>query len=182
MITSDGHVALAIELRLKNKIGSIGKPIPGGKFTLRDNKGKIIKQINTKGELVYEGKNVCLGYAKNINDLNLSNVNKGILYTGDLAYKDKDGFYFIIGRKNRYAKIFGIRVNLAELEELFLKKGIDVVLKESKENKIEVYNNNMNKINKIIENIAKLTRININVFQAKKLLKKHLTMNFKYKV
>ena len=166
----------------EKKIGSIGKPIPGGKFSLRDNKKKVIKKINTKGELVYEGKNVCLGYAKNINDLNLPNTNKGILYTGDLAYKDKDGFYFIIGRKNRYAKIFGIRVNLAELEALFLKKGVDVMLKEGKENKIEVYNNNMNKISQIIENIAKLTRINTNVFQAKKLLKKHLTMNFKYKV
>jgi len=166
----------------KKKIGSIGKPIPGGKFTLRDIRGKIIKRNFTKGELVYQGKNVCLGYANNVNDLSLPDINKEILYTGDIAYRDKEGFYFIIGRKNRYAKIFGIRVNLAELETLFLKKGIDVVLKEGKENKIEVYNNNMGKIKKIIKNIGKLTRINVNVFQTKKFLKKHLTMNFKYKV
>jgi len=166
----------------KKKIGSIGKPIPGGKFTLRDNKGKVIKKNFTKGELVYQGKNVCLGYANNVNDLSLPNINKEILYTGDIAYRDKEGFYYIIGRKNRYAKIFGIRVNLAELETLFLKMGIDVVLKEGKENKIEVYNNNMRKIKQIIKDIGKLTRININVFQTKKLLKKHLTINFKYKV
>ena len=166
----------------KKKLGSIGKPIPGGKFTLKDSKGITIKKNNKKGELVYEGKNVCLGYAKNINDLNLPDMNNGILYTGDLAYKDKEGFYFIVGRKNRYTKIFGIRADLAELEVLFLKKGFDVVLKEGKENKIEVYNNNSDKIKKTIENIAQITGINPNVFQAKKLLKKHLTRNFKYKV
>ena len=166
----------------RKKLGSIGKPIPGGKFTLKDSKGKTIKKDNKKGELVYEGKNVCLGYAKNTKDLNLPDMNNGILYTGDLAYKDKEGFYFIVGRKNRYTKIFGIRADLAELESLFLKKGFDVVLKEGKENKIEVYNNNSAKIKKTIENIAQITGINLNVFQAKKLLKKHLTRNFKYKV
>ena len=67
----------------KKKIGSIGKPIPGGKFTLKDSRGKTLKKINKKGELVYEGKNVCLGYSKNINDLNLPDMNNGILYTGD---------------------------------------------------------------------------------------------------
>ena len=56
---------------------------------------------------------------------------------------------------------------MAELETLFLKKGFDVVLKEGKENKIEVYNNN-DKIKKIIKNIAQLTGISRNVFQAKK--------------
>ena len=164
------------------KIGSIGKPIPGGKFIIKDARGKTIDKINKKGELVYVGRNVCLGYAKNINDLNLPDTNNGILFTGDLAYKDKDGFYFILGRKNRYTKIYGIRVDLAELEALFLKKGFDVVLKEGKENKIEVYNNNVDKIKKAIQNIAKLTAINTNVFQPKKILKKHLTRNFKYKV
>ena len=166
---------------MHKKIGSIGKPIPEVNF-LKDYNGLIINKINKIGELVYKGKNVCLGYAKNYKDLNLSDLNKGTLFTGDTAYRDRDGFYFIIGRKNRYTKIFGIRINLAELETLFLKKGIDVVLKEGGENKIEVYNNNPIKINKIIENVAKLTGINSNVFQSKKLLKKHLTMNLKYKV
>ena len=161
---------------------SIGKPIGQGRFELRDNKNKIINKNNVSGNLYYKGKNVCLGYAKNVNDLNLPDTNNGILYTGDLAYKDKEGFYFIVGRKNRYTKVYGIRVDMSELEGLFLKKGFDVVLKEGKENKIAVYNNNSEKIKKTIEIIAHLTGINVNVFQSKKLLKKHLTRNFKYKV
>ena len=56
-----------------------------------DKKSK--KQIS-KGELIYKGKNVCLGYANNVEDLSLGDTNNGVLKTGDIAYKDKDDFYF----------------------------------------------------------------------------------------
>ena len=49
---------------LSKKIGSIGMPIPGGKFYLINDGSKIIDKPNVEGELVYEGENVCLGYAK----------------------------------------------------------------------------------------------------------------------
>ena len=40
------------------------------------------------------------------------------LETGDMAKFDEDGFYFIVGRKKRFLKIFGNRVNLDETEQL----------------------------------------------------------------
>lgn len=131
----------------KRKIGSIGIPIPGGKFWLQDDQGKIIKNANIKGELLYSGENVCLGYAKNIKDLSKGDVNKGILKTGDIAYRDEDGFYFLVGRKDRYVKIHGNRVNLAELENNILSYGktsicklinkkITIFLKTEKDEKI----------------------------------------------
>ena len=46
------------------KIGSIGKPIEGGKFFIKDIDGKIITKPNIEGELVYKGRNVCMGYAE----------------------------------------------------------------------------------------------------------------------
>ena len=100
---------------VEKKIGSIGKPIPGGSFHLIDNKGK---KINKKGELVYQGKNVSMGYAEKLKDLSLPDLNKGTLNTGDIAHVDSEGFYYIEGRKNRYVKIYGIRVNLSELETI----------------------------------------------------------------
>ena len=42
--------------------------------------------------------------------------------TGDLAYKDDDDFYYIIGRRNRFAKISGIRVSLNDIEFSRIKK------------------------------------------------------------
>ncbi len=164
------------------KIGSIGKPIPGGSFYLIDKKEKKFKKKFKKGELVYQGKNVCMGYAESLRDLSLPDLNKGLLKTGDIAYKDNNGFYFIVGRKNRYTKIYGIRVDLSELESILSKKGIDAIMKEGDENKIDVYSKNSLKIKEGIKYISKVTSLNANIFITKILSKKNLTNNFKYKL
>ena len=135
-----------------------------------------------KGELVYQGKNVCMGYAQKLSDLSLPDINRGLLKTGDIAYKDESGFYYIVGRKNRYTKIYGIRVDLSELEQILLKKGIDVIMKEGTENKINIYFKDPLKIKIGIKYISKMTSINLNVFVSKTLSKKYLTNNFKYKI
>jgi long-subunit acyl-CoA synthetase (AMP-forming) len=92
---------------LKEKMGSIGKPILNGHF-------EIDKETN---ELLYEGPNVYGGYAKSIEDLSEFN-DSNLLKTGDIAYQDEDGFYFIKGRIKRFLKLFGKRVNLDDLEDL----------------------------------------------------------------
>ncbi len=163
-------------------IGSIGKAIPGGSFFLINNKGQKIKKSFRKGELVYRGKNVFMGYAKNIKDLSISDINKGILKTGDIAYIDKKGFYYIVGRKNRYCKIYGVRVDLSELEKILLEQGVDTTMKEEGENKIIVYTNNKIKTKKKIKQLSALTSINLNVFIIKTFEKKNLTNNLKYKI
>ena len=163
----------------KKKIGSIGKSIPGGKFYLIDKNGNKNKK---KGELVYQGKNVCMGYAENLNDLSLPDLNKGTLKTGDIAQIDDDGFYYVEGRNNRYVKVYGNRVNLSELETILLKKGIDAIMKEGEENKINVYFKNSIQIKEGIKYISKITSINQNVFINKILSRKNLTNNFKYKI
>lgn len=100
------------------KCGSMGIAIPGGKFTLIDVEGRPIKEAEKVGELVYEGPNVTLGYAECGEDLELGDERRGILYTGDMAQIDEDGYYYIVGRKKRFLKIYGNRVNLDEIERL----------------------------------------------------------------
>lgn len=101
-----------------DKKGSMGIPIPGGKFSLIDANGKTIDTPFTTGELVYEGKNVTLGYAEKGEDLILGDERNGRLETGDMAQYDADGFYYIVGRKKRFLKIYGNRVNLDEVDRL----------------------------------------------------------------
>ena len=100
------------------KKGSMGIAIPGGSFKLIDEKGQQITTSHTTGELVYEGANVTLGYATTLSDLSKGDERNGILYTGDMAQFDEDGYYYIVGRKKRFLKIYGNRVNLDEVDRL----------------------------------------------------------------
>lgn len=99
-----------------SKIGSIGQAIPKGKLEIVDEKGEKIESSNCSGELVYSGPNIMMGYAEKLLDLKLGNVQGTILFTGDVGYFDEDGFYYIIGRKKRFIKLFGKRVSLDEVE------------------------------------------------------------------
>ncbi len=100
------------------KKGSMGIPIPGGCFKLIDANGEEIKEPNTTGELIYEGANVTLGYAEQGEDLVKGDERHGVLQTGDMAQFDKDHYYYIVGRKKRFLKLYGNRVNLDEVERL----------------------------------------------------------------
>lgn len=100
------------------KKGSMGVAIPGGKFCLIDEKGNEIAEPHHTGELVYEGDNVTLGYAERLSDLALGDERFGVLQTGDMAEFDEEGFFYIVGRKKRFLKIYGNRVNLDEMDRL----------------------------------------------------------------
>ena len=109
------------------KYGSMGMPIPGGRFVLIDAAGNEIQEAEKVGELIYEGDNVTLGYAQCAEDLCRGDERGGRLETGDMAKHDADGFYYIVGRKKRFLKIFGNRVNLDEIDQLIKKNfgGVD---------------------------------------------------------
>lgn len=100
------------------KYGSMGIAIPGGKLWLKDINGNEIDCPGVTGELVYEGANVTLGYAECPDDLKRGDERHGILETGDMAEKDNEGYFYITGRKKRFLKIYGNRVNLDEIERM----------------------------------------------------------------
>lgn len=104
--------------RALDKCGSMGIPVPGGRFWLEDGTGGEIRQPDEVGELVYEGSNVAMGYAQQPGDLAKGDEWGGVLHTGDMASRDAEGFYSIVGRKKRFLKLFGNRVNLDETERM----------------------------------------------------------------
>ena len=97
--------------RLADKLGSIGVAIPGGEITLRAMDG-----VEKGGELIFRGSNVMLGYAESAADLMLGDECQGVLATGDLAWQDGDGYFYISGRLKRFAKLYGRRLNLSDVE------------------------------------------------------------------
>ena len=98
------------------KICSIGIAEPGGKLSLIEDDGRETFEGEGTGEMVYRGENVTLGYATCPEDLMKGDENHGVMHTGDLARRDADGCYYIVGRLKRFLKIFGLRIGLDEIE------------------------------------------------------------------
>jgi acyl-CoA synthetase (AMP-forming)/AMP-acid ligase II len=140
------------------KVDSIGIAIPGGRFRIEDDDGKSV-EIDESGELIYQGDNVTLGYAEDRFDLSRGDDNLGELYTGDMAKCDADGFYYIVGRKKRFLKLFGNRINLDEVENILKKEGVDCVC-SGKDDLLKIYITNEEYKEKIILHLIKYTNIN----------------------
>ncbi|MSA70576.1 AMP-binding protein [Holdemania massiliensis] len=147
------------------KKGSMGIPIPGGKFHLIDVNGEIINKAYTTGELVYQGKNVTLGYALSGDDLIKADERNGILQTGDMAQFDDDGYYYIVGRKKRFLKIYGNRINLDEIERMIKGKfGIECA-SSGIDDHLYIFVTDTNFIEKVKRFVSEKTRLNSMAFK-----------------
>lgn len=149
-----------------SKLGSMGIAIPGGEFSLVDETGNPVKENETIGELVYKGRNVSMGYAECADDLCKGDENKGVLVTGDLAKRDPDGFYYIVGRKKRFIKIYGNRVNLDETERL-IKNIIPDCACGGIDDHLTIYMTNNERKAEVIDYISGITGIHPQAFSVK---------------
>ncbi|MFG2333210.1 AMP-binding protein [Streptomyces sp. NPDC048604] len=101
--------------------GAIGIPVPGGSFTLEPLPDE--ETAAGVGELVYAGPNVMLGYAHTADDLALGRT-VDVLRTGDLARRTDDGLYEIVGRRSRFLKILGLRIDPQQVEAMLDRHGV----------------------------------------------------------
>ena len=102
------------------KPSSVGIVIPGGSVSLIDEAGNPVAGAHMRGELVYRGPNVAMGYAQRGEDLQLGDEWNGVLRTGDIAEFDEDGYFSITGRLKRYIKMAGHRVSLDEIDSMIM--------------------------------------------------------------
>lgn len=94
---------------------AIGVAIPGGTLSLINAAGQEIPGNDVEGELCYHGPNVMMGYAESATDL-AEGSHVGKLLTGDIASRNALGLYKIVGRRSRFIKPLGIRINLDDIE------------------------------------------------------------------
>lgn len=98
--------------RVLEKRGSVGIALSGIRAEI------LPAKEGGAGELVFYGSSVSMGYAEDINDLIKGDENRGILYTGDLAYMDEEQYIYLNGRKRRFVKMLGNRISMDELENI----------------------------------------------------------------
>lgn len=103
-----GRMCVLAPEHFVTKPESVGKPVEGGKIHCDDD-----------GNIVFQGPNVMRGYAECRDDLTDFDALQGKLATGDFGYLDGDGFLYVAGRTARIAKLFGSRIDLAEIESFF---------------------------------------------------------------
>ena len=104
--------------RLSDKLGSVGRGIPGVKLDVVDVHGYSVKPGEI-GEIIAKGDNVMLGYYKD-EEATKEVLKDEWLHTGDLAKIDEDGFIYHAARKKEIIKVGGRRVSPKEIEEVIV--------------------------------------------------------------
>lgn len=96
------------------KAGSIGFPTFHSEARLVDERGSNV-QHDEIGELLLKGGHVCSGYWRNA-EATRAAMSDGWFYTGDLARRDEDGYYYIVGRAKDIIISGGENIYPAEVE------------------------------------------------------------------
>jgi long-chain acyl-CoA synthetase len=116
---SEGSPAVTFnQPAIGRKPGSVGTPVWGVNVKLVDIDGNEVP-LGEKGELLYRGHNVMKGYYKKPEETKKA-LKNGWLYSGDIAVKDADGFYFIVDRTKDMIVRGGYKVYPREIEELLI--------------------------------------------------------------
>lgn len=119
--------------KFMDKLGSIGKAMPNSEIILLNDDNKLC-QIGEVGQIVFRGPTVAKGYLKNENKTSqvykcnpINTVySEKVVYSGDYAYMDEDGYLFYVGRKDKQLKKNGFRFNINNLENQIY--SLDLVL------------------------------------------------------
>jgi acyl-CoA synthetase (AMP-forming)/AMP-acid ligase II len=102
--------------RLEEKLGSVGVPIPDVALEIRSEAGEVLEP-GIVGEIYARGPNIMQGYWKDP-QTTAEVLHNGWLKTGDLAYRDQDGFVYIQGRASDMIKSGAHRINPKDIEEV----------------------------------------------------------------
>ena len=117
--TETGGPCLGTLATMTSKPGRVGKPLPGAELDIVDREGQPIEEPNKGGILVIKRPfphffRTVYGdpdrYAENWNTI------PGVYLTGDVALRDADGYYMVVGRADDVLNVAGHRIGSAEVE------------------------------------------------------------------
>jgi long-chain acyl-CoA synthetase len=110
------------ERLVRDKLGSIGVPIPDVEITIRDDEGCELGPFEI-GNICAQGPNIMMGYWQDPEETSRVLKPWGLV-TGDFGHKDEEGFVFLTGRKKEMLKIGGERVSPNEIEDAIIASGM----------------------------------------------------------
>ncbi len=112
---TESSPVVSIENKNSNKIGSVGRILPGVKVAIKE------QDKNGIGEIIVKGENITKGYFENVEETK-NTIIDGWLHTGDLGKIDEEGYLFICGRnKDLIILENGKKIFPSEIENLLNK-------------------------------------------------------------
>ena len=108
--------------RLLAKLDSIGRPIPGVTVRVLDQSGAELPD-GEQGELVAAGANIMQGYWRDA-AATARVLDRHGYHTGDLGYRDAEGYLYVTGRKDDLLKVGGHRIDPQEVEDALMATGL----------------------------------------------------------
>jgi acetyl-CoA synthetase len=116
-------VSLAVYPGVEPKPGSMGKPSPGYDIDLLNENGQSC-EVGEKGEIVVRtDKRIPVGMFQGYYrdpELTKRAWHDGVYHTGDVAWRDEDGYYWFVGRTDDVIKSSGYRIGPFEVESALI--------------------------------------------------------------
>ena len=103
----------------KRKIGSVGLPIWGVQVKVINDKFIEVPSY-VVGQIIFKGHNVMKGYFNNEEETKKA-IKNGWMHSGDLGYKDDQGYLFVVDRMNDMIIRGGVNIYPREIEEVIIK-------------------------------------------------------------
>lgn len=103
----------------RHKPGSVGTPIENVEMRVVDEQGNELPD-GTPGEIVIRGPNVMKGYFRNP-EATAQTLRNGWLHSGDIGYRDPDGYYYLVDRVKDMINVSGFKVFPREVEEILFR-------------------------------------------------------------
>jgi len=99
--------------------GSVGTPIENVEMKIVDEQGRQVSD-GALGEILIKGPNVMKGYFGN-RQATAETIRDGWLHSGDIGYRDADGYYFLVDRVKDMINVSGFKVFPREVEEILFR-------------------------------------------------------------
>lgn len=118
--TTETAPGLTVNSPEHNRPGSVGRPIPGVQVRIEDYETGNESKVREIGKILVKGDNVMKGYFDDFEQTSLA-IRHGWYDTGDMGWKDEDGYLWHVGRLKRFVKIGGEMVSLVKVEDVLEK-------------------------------------------------------------
>ena len=114
--TTETSPVISVNTPADNRPGSVGKALPNVDVRMEHYESGEVCRVNEIGKILVKGDSVMSAYFDDF-EATAQHMHHGWYDTGDMGYRDEDGYLWHVGRLGRFLKIGGEMVSLVQVED-----------------------------------------------------------------